>query len=97
MPVLDPEQTITIPDVFVVPNNDHGWNVILHNDNTVYAGIVVEALQTELGYDTNKCTAIMLEAHQYGKASVIVTNKVMAEHYQERLQQYGLTITIEEV
>jgi ATP-dependent Clp protease adapter protein ClpS len=95
MPTAIPE--IVIPNVFVVPTTEYGWNVILWNDNTVSAEVVIEALQTELGYDEIKAGAIMWEAHTDNKASVIVTHKTLAEHYRERLQSYGLTITIEKV
>jgi ATP-dependent Clp protease adaptor protein ClpS len=36
----------------------------------------------------------MLEAHNSGQAVVIVCPLEQAEYYQQRLQTYGLTVTI---
>jgi ATP-dependent Clp protease adaptor protein ClpS len=38
---------------------------------------------------------VMLEAHTHGQAVVIVCPKETAEFYRERLEQLGLTSTIE--
>jgi ATP-dependent Clp protease adapter protein ClpS len=97
MPITALPEQITIPDFFPTPSLDHGWNVILHNDDITPFQIVVEALMIVLGYDKPRSEAIMWEAHTLGKASVIVTSKVLAEQYKERLEAYRLTITIEEI
>jgi len=99
MPVAIPDNPTTIPNSFTIPtvNLDRNWNVILHNDDNVYAGIVLDALSEVMGYSETKCKEIMLEAHQNGRASVVITTELAAKHYKEQLEGYGLTISIEKL
>lgn len=92
-----PIEVINIPDVFIAQQVNYGWNVILHNDDTVAAETVILALMTVLRYDENTSGAIMWEAHTHGSASVIITTEELAKEYQAQLQIYGLTITIEKL
>jgi len=72
------------------------YAVILHNDDVHDMVEVVQALRRSVpGITAVKATRIMLEAHHNGRAIVIVCPKEAAEFYQERLQTYGLTVTID--
>lgn len=72
------------------------YNVILHNDDVNDMGWVVESLRKcvpDLSMD--EAVAIMMTAHEHGRALVITCPLELAELYQERLQSRGLTVTIE--
>lgn len=72
------------------------WKVLLHNDDHNSIDHVVDALQkavTQL--QPTDAQAITLEAHQQGVALVIRCPQEHAEMYAERLQSYGLVVTIE--
>lgn len=72
------------------------YRVLLHNDDSVYAGLVMEALQKHIPHmNPTKATSIMMQAHTTGVGEVIVCAQEHAEMYQDLLQSEGLTITIE--
>lgn len=69
--------------------------VILHNDDVHDMLEVVQALRRSVpGLTAMKATHIMLEAHNTGQAVVIACPLEEAEFYQQRLQTYGLTVTV---
>jgi ATP-dependent Clp protease adaptor protein ClpS len=71
------------------------YAVILHNDDVHSTVEVVQALRRSVpGLSAVKATRIMLEAHYTGKAVVIVCPLEEAEFYQQRLQTYGLTVSV---
>lgn len=72
------------------------YAVILHNDAVHSMEYVVTSLLAcvpEL--DQERAAAITLEAHTKGRAVVIIRPLELAELYRERLEQRGLTATIE--
>jgi len=72
------------------------WDVVLHNDWNNSMVKVVYVLRREIpGMTTKKAAAIMYEAHSRGQATVKRCHKELAELYQERLREAGLTISIE--
>ena len=72
------------------------YKVILHNDDHNSMDHVVKALIKSVpGLGVRKAFSIMLEAHNNGKAVVIVCPLEPAELYRDRLQTFGLTATIE--
>ena len=72
------------------------WSVILHNDDHNEMLYVVRALLKSVpGLSRAQALAIMLEAHNTGKAVVITCPLEHAELYRDRLQSCGLTATIE--
>jgi ATP-dependent Clp protease adaptor protein ClpS len=72
------------------------YQVVLYNDDVHEMTEVVRAIVRSVnGVGLERATRIMLEAHFSGKARVIVCPKELAELYRERLQTYGLTVTIE--
>ncbi len=74
------------------------WRVLLHNDDVNDMLHVIRALMhTVPAIGRRRAEEIMLEAHLHGLAQVIVCPKELAEFYRERLEQHGLTSTIEAV
>ena len=72
------------------------WRVILHNDDHNTMEHVVESLvRCVPSLTVEAAAAIMLEAHNEGKATVIECPKEAAEHYRDALESRGLTATIE--
>lgn len=72
------------------------WNVILHNDwDNSMPKVVVILRRTIPGMTLKKATRIMWEAHTSGQAVVKSCHKELAELYLEKLQQQGLTVSIE--
>lgn len=81
----------------VKPKFYPNYRVLLHNDDGVYAGLVIESLMKHIPHmSETKAVAIMMQAHQTGVGEVIVCNQEHAEMYQDLLQNDGLTVTIEE-
>jgi ATP-dependent Clp protease adapter protein ClpS len=70
--------------------------VILHNDDHNEMLYVVSCLQkTVPGLGQRRAVEIMLEAHNHGRARVTTCPLELAELYRERLEGFGLTVTIE--
>jgi ATP-dependent Clp protease adaptor protein ClpS len=70
--------------------------VILHNDDVNEMTHVVQSLRRSVpSLSAQQAIAIMLEAHQRGKAVVIRCPLEEAELYRDRLESCGLTATIE--
>ncbi|MXW25831.1 MAG: ATP-dependent Clp protease adaptor ClpS [Dehalococcoidia bacterium] len=74
------------------------YRVILHNDEHNTMDHVVESLvRCVPSLTVEAAAAIMIEAHNEGKATVIECPKEAAEHYRGALESCGLTATIEPV
>jgi ATP-dependent Clp protease adaptor protein ClpS len=72
--------------------------VSLHNDWENSMPRVVAILKKVIsGMTIKRATQIMWEAHTTGQAMVKRCHKELAELYKERLQEKGLTVTIEPV
>ncbi|NUN92155.1 MAG: ATP-dependent Clp protease adapter ClpS [Verrucomicrobiae bacterium] len=74
---------------------DHGWNVIVWNDEVNLMSYVVFVFQRVLGFDRPKATRHMLEVHQRGRSCVATASREKAELYWQQIQQYGLRVTLE--
>ena len=75
---------------------DLPWNVILHNDWENSMPRVVMILKKVIpGMTLKKATRIMWEAHTSGKALVKSCHKELAELYEARLLEKGLSVSIE--
>ncbi len=72
------------------------YAVILHNDDTSPMDFVVQVLLKSVPSLTSEDAAsIMLQAHNEGKAVVIVCPLEHAELYRDRIRGFGLACTIE--
>ncbi|MFQ3671102.1 MAG: ATP-dependent Clp protease adapter ClpS [Verrucomicrobiia bacterium] len=78
-----------------VPKPDNGWRVIVWNDPVNLMSYVVYVFQKVLGFDTRRARKHMLEVHEQGKSCVAQETRERAELYWQRIQQYGLKVTLE--
>lgn len=74
---------------------NHGWNVVVWNDEVNLMNYVVFVFQRVLGFNRQKATRHMLEVHQKGKSCVATEPREKAEMYWQQIQQYGLRVTLE--
>ncbi len=91
-------QTIEKPTISneTVRKHDHGYRVLLHNDDFNSMEYVVEVLlKTIGGMNEPKAISIMMETHNNGKGLVTTCALEHAEFYCESLKSHGLTSTIE--
>ncbi|MCC6174561.1 MAG: ATP-dependent Clp protease adaptor ClpS [Chloroflexi bacterium] len=97
----------TSPGPATIPREEQGqrakpralepYKVILHNDDVNSMDHVVRSLVRSVpGLGLGKAVRIMLEAHNSGRAVVIVCPLEPAELYRDRLESCGLTATIEQ-
>ena len=72
------------------------WSVILHNDweNSV-TRVVWVLVRVIPGMTVKRATKVMWEAHTKGRAVAKSCHKELAELYEERLRERGLTASIE--
>ena len=71
------------------------YRVLIHNDDTTPMDTVVYALKEVFKFEVEKCVEIMFEAHTSGVALCRVCPMEHAELYQEQMQTFGITATIE--
>jgi ATP-dependent Clp protease adaptor protein ClpS len=72
------------------------YAVVLHNDDVNSMDFVVQVLLTSVPSLTEpEAVKIMLEAHNEGKAVVIVCVYEQAEMYRDRVRSYGIACTVE--
>lgn len=89
-------EILTRPDVETRPVILPPYAVILHNDDHNEMIYVVRSLLLCVPEVTpDQAVQIMFEAHENGRALVIVCPLERAEVYRDRLQSRGLTATIE--
>jgi ATP-dependent Clp protease adaptor protein ClpS len=69
----------------------------LHNDPFFSAFKVVASLIEHIKLSNERATSIMLQAHRLGIAVILVCPKEDAIEYKNKLENDGLTITIEEL
>jgi ATP-dependent Clp protease adaptor protein ClpS len=86
----------TRPDVVERTQILPPYQVILHNDAVNDMAHVVRSLMRSVpNLSLQRATKIMFEAHNDGKARVIVCPLELAELYRDRLRSCSLTATIE--
>ena len=72
------------------------WVVLLHNDDHNEMEHVVDSLCKAVDtLSTQDAIEIMVEAHMNGVATVGSWRLELAEYYRDRIQTFGLTVTIE--
>jgi ATP-dependent Clp protease adaptor protein ClpS len=71
------------------------WNVVLHNDNNPINRVVYRLWRTLPGLSMKKAAKITWEAHAKGRAVAKTCHKELAELYEARLREKGLTVSIE--
>jgi ATP-dependent Clp protease adapter protein ClpS len=71
------------------------WKVVLHNNRNPINRVVYRLGQTLPGTSMKKATRITWKAHTKGRAVAKTCHKELAEHYEARLREKGLTVSIE--
>lgn len=74
---------------------EKNWNVIVWNDPINLMSYVVFVFMRVLGFTREKATKHMLEVHRRGKSVVTTETREKAELYQQQIQSFGLSVTIE--
>ena len=102
MPMSNRVRVLTLPDVEMeslqraLNERLPRYAVILHNDDYHAMDYVVEALVKSVpDLIVEEAVGIMFEAHNTGSAVVIVCLLEQAELYRDRIQSYGLGVSIE--
>jgi ATP-dependent Clp protease adaptor protein ClpS len=75
---------------------EKSWNVIVWNDPVNLMSYVVFVFMKVLGFTKEKATRHMLEVHEKGKSLVATETREKAELYFQQLQNFGLTVTLEQ-
>ena len=65
------------------------YAVILHNDDSNSMDFVILVLRKVFGYTVEKCVALMLEAHEKGKAAVWVGAMEVADLKADQIHSCG--------
>ena len=65
------------------------YAVILHNDDSNSMDFVILVLRKVFGYAVEKCVALMLEAHEKGKAAVWIGAMEVAELKADQIHSCG--------
>ncbi len=71
------------------------WNVVLHNSWHPMSWVVYALVKAIPGTTIKKATKVMWEAHTKGRAVAESCHKELAELYEERLREKGLTVSVE--
>lgn len=72
------------------------YNVVLHNDfHNPINRVVWRLWRTIPGMTIKRATRVTWEAHSKGRAIVATCHRELAELYEERLKEKGLTATVE--
>jgi len=97
--VLPQSETVTTPDVRErlenLFNEGEDVDLILHNDDSVFFGTVIEALVKVLEFTQDEAYQAMLQVHNNGKGVLVTCKEPEAEEYEKQLEAYGLTISID--
>jgi len=75
---------------------DRPWVVIVWNDPINLMDYVTFVFQKLFGYSLEKATALMLDVHQKGRASVSTGAREKAEFDVFRLHEHGLWATMQQ-
>jgi ATP-dependent Clp protease adaptor protein ClpS len=73
------------------------WNVVVWNDEVNLAAYVAYVFRRVLGLSRDEATALMLDIHRGGRATVISGTREHSELNSFRLQSHGLRATLERV
>ncbi len=69
--------------------------MVLHNDNNPINRVVYRLWRSLPGMSVKKATRVTWAAHTKGRAVAKTCHKELAELYEERLRETGLTVSIE--
>jgi ATP-dependent Clp protease adaptor protein ClpS len=90
-------ETETVPGVEtdIATAFDRGWQVIVWDDPVNLMSYVVYVFRQVLGFNEAQARKHMLEVHLKGKSCVARETREKAELFWQRIQQFGLKVTLE--
>ena len=95
-PVVEPETTPTPgTDTAALVAEDTPWQTVVWNDPVNLMSYVTWVLQKLFGYDRAKATALMLDVHHKGRATVSSGSREKVEGDVARLHAAGLWATMQ--
>lgn len=71
------------------------WDVVLHDDRNPINRVVWRLWRTISGITMKRATRVTWAAHTKGRAVAKTCHRELAELYEERLREKGLTVSIE--
>lgn len=74
-----------------------GWRVLLFNDEEHYREEVIVQVMVATNCDEQVAAAIVDRAHNYGQATVTITDREEAERVAEVLRRINLRVSVEHV
>jgi ATP-dependent Clp protease adaptor protein ClpS len=90
-PLVTGQPAEKIKDAF-----EKNWMVIVWNDPVNLMSYVVHVFMRVLGFNKETATKHMLEVHHQGRSVVATETRERAEFYHQRIQSFGLNVTIEQ-
>ena len=95
-PVADPStDTAAAADTDALAGADTPWQTVVWNDPVNLMSYVTWVLQKLFGYDKAKATALMLDVHHKGRATVSSGSREKVEGDVARLHAAGLWATMQ--
>lgn len=79
------------------PKLEDMYQVVLHNDDAIFAYYVVECLIRVFRHDSTMAFKIMMEAHRNGCAIAEVEAKNSADKHCAQLHSSGIPSTVEKI
>lgn len=79
----------------VAPKHAPKYKVLLHNDDGVFAELVVRCLMTICQLSETQAISVMMTAHTTGIGLIKVCDIEMAEFYEDQLKSKGVPCSIE--
>ena len=89
-PVVDPSS-----DAVLAAATDTPWQTVVWNDPVNLMSYVTWVLQKIFGYDRSKATALMLDVHHKGRATVSSGSREKVEGDVAKLHAAGLWATMQ--
>ena len=92
-----PAETLTpvINESQTTPKHSPRYRVLLHNDDSVWAQLVVHALQEVVQLSEPAAINVTITAHRTGIGLIKICDIEIAEHYRDALGAKGLTVSME--
>lgn len=88
-------EKVTVQESQVKPKHAPRYKVLLHNDDGVFAELVVMSLMKVCQLSQTQAIAVMMQAHTTGVGLIKVCDIEMAEFYVDQLMSKGVPATME--
>jgi len=96
MSTVEPDAPVGVLDPDSVTDIDRPWVVLVWNDPINLMEYVTYVFQKLFGYSKEQATALMLDVHHKGRATVSSGDRASAERDVFRLHEHGLWATMQQ-